>query len=131
MKKTILICIAFLFAGGQLNAQTQNAPMNSNKTVNLTGEAYLKKSKTQKTVGFVLIGAGLAAIAAVIDGNSSFSTTGAFVGVSGIAILGSIPFFIASGKNKRKAELMFKTEKVFVPAFRSSKVLALGVKINL
>lgn len=64
---------------------------------------YLKIAKSQRTVAFILLGAGIAAIGSVSSGNASFNTTST-VGVLGAAaILGSIPLFIAAHRNKRKA----------------------------
>jgi len=71
---------------------------------------YLVKSKNQKTAAWVLLGGGVALMGAgYLIGNSknaSFDDAGTGVVLGGIGFLstiGSIPLFIASGKNKRKA----------------------------
>lgn len=71
---------------------------------------YLTKSKNQKTAAWVLLGGGAALIGTgFLIGNSKNSTfddaaTGAILGGIGfLSTIGSIPLFIASGKNKRKA----------------------------
>lgn len=48
-------------------------------------------------------------------------------------MLGSIPLFIASGKNKKKADITLKDATVlFNPALNiKEQLLSLGVKINL
>ena len=71
---------------------------------------YLVKSKNQKTAAWVLLGGGTALIGlGFLIGDSKNSTfddaaTGAVLGGIGfLSTIGSIPLFIASGKNKRKA----------------------------
>ena len=82
----------------------------TNDSVPVVKTDYLTKSKNQKTAAWVLLGGGTALIATgfiVGDSkNSSFddAAMGAlFAGVGVLSALGSIPLFIASGKNKRKA----------------------------
>lgn len=76
----------------------------------VTQNSYLQKSKNQKTTAWILLGAGfvLSAGAAVADVGSDWtkSETPYLVAiVTGCAsMLGSIPLFIAAGRNKRKAK---------------------------
>ena len=91
---------------------------------------YLKKSKNQKTVGWIMLGGGVAmtTIGLVIGGNvesSPYDPLGgvgesggaAIVMIAGIAsALGSIPFFISSAKNKGRAStLSFSTPRLLLP----------------
>ena len=75
----------------------------------LTQQNYLQKSKKQKTGAWVLLGGGAAVAvgAAILDVSSDWSKseTPYLVALStGCAsMLGSIPLFIASKRNKRKA----------------------------
>jgi hypothetical protein len=81
----------------------------------LTREEYIKKSKTQKIVGFVFLGSGAIALLSVSAGNTDFNTLGNVVAIGGLSTLASIPLFIASAKNKRKAKnatLSFNFEKI-------------------
>jgi len=71
---------------------------------------YLVKSKNQKTAAWVLLGGGTALIGIGFligdNKNSTFddAATGALLaGIGVLSTIGSIPLFIASGKNKRKA----------------------------
>ena len=87
----------------------------------LTKDDYLQKSKRQKTTGFIFLcgGAALLITGAVVgtssaadeiasiitegDDDNSFLAAGVMVATGVAAMAGSIPFFIASGKNKKKA----------------------------
>ena len=81
-----------------------------NDSVPVVKPDYLAKSKSQKTAAWVLLGGGTVLMGtAVLIGsgqNASFGDagTGVVLGDIGfLATIGSIPLFIASGKNKRKA----------------------------
>jgi len=83
---------------------------NINDTVPAVKTDYLVKSKNQKTAAWVLLGGGTALIGIGFligdNKNSTFddAATGALLGGIGfLSTIGSIPLFIASGKNKRKA----------------------------
>ena len=71
---------------------------------------YIEKSKNQKTAAWVLLGGGVALIGTgfLVGNDKEASFDDAFTGalMAGIGVLstiGSIPLFIASGKNKRRA----------------------------
>jgi hypothetical protein len=74
----------------------------------LTRQDYLKKSKNQKTAAWILLGGGfaLAVGASILDVSSDWSKseTPYLVAISAgcASMLGSIPLFIAAGRNKRK-----------------------------
>ncbi len=82
----------------------------------LTKQEYLKKSKSQRTAGgiilgggAILIGAGLATslgngLANLFEQEAKKNNSGDVLTVLGvISIAGSIPLLISAGKNKRKA----------------------------
>ena len=116
----------------------------TNDSVPLVRTDYLQKSKNQKTAAWVLLGGG-----AVLTGtgfligdskNSTFddAATGAILGGVGVlSAIGSIPLFIASGKNKRKAtstSTFIKMEAA--PAFQKQTFVqnsypAFSVKVSL
>ena len=82
---------------------------------------YLQKSKKQKTTGFVLLGGGAALaivgtaigvssvddelVSNITDGESDETyTAGGIMLITGLAaMVGSVPFFIASSRNNKKA----------------------------
>ena len=88
----------------------------------LTRQDYLKKSKNQKTTAWILLGGG---IALGVAGPVLWSSTG--ISDSGVDVLmvcgaasvvGSIPLFIAAGRNKRKgmnASAYFQIRQNSVP----------------
>ena len=82
----------------------------TNDTVPDIKTDYMIKSKNQKTAAWVLLGGGTALIGVGFligdNKNSTFddAATGAVLGGIGfLSAIGSIPLFIASGKNKRRA----------------------------
>jgi hypothetical protein len=121
-----LICLALLLCFSISLFSQQTTP-----TVNTD---YLKKSKNQKTTAGVLLGGGAALVLiglavypknySMFGGNSSSTENQA--GVSAVIILAgsgsmlaSIPFFIASSKNKKKAMSM-SLKNQFIPALQSN-----------
>ena len=119
MKKLILYALVFAIPALSFAQSTEN-------NVPAIKTDYLKKSKNQKTAAWVLLSGGFALSATGIviatanaSEDLSYGLGGFLVGepapqnsytaesillVTGtVAMLGSIPLFIASGKNKRKA----------------------------
>ncbi|MFM2369183.1 MAG: hypothetical protein RL619_1483 [Bacteroidota bacterium] len=135
MKKTITFLMLLLFT---VNAFSQTIPNNE-----FSKEYYLKKSKNQKTTGWILLSGGtLMTVVGVIGFSDSWysssnSTTDAygFIMLGGVVSgLGSIPFFIMSGNNARKAAtISLINQPVFSP-MQGSLALnsqpALSVKIT-
>jgi hypothetical protein len=71
-----------------------------------TKDELLRRSKHQKTAGFVLLGAGVLLFAIAAPGEVSFGEAAILAVGGGAAVLGSIPLFLASGRNKRMAMRM-------------------------
>ena len=96
---------------------------------------YLQKSKTQKTIAWVLLGSGTVLIGAGVivtvngEANLSFddAESGAALIVAGaVADIASIPFFILGAKNKRKAlAVTFKNE--FVPQLQQGGLVRIPI----
>ncbi len=120
----------------------------------LTKSDYLQKSKSQKTAAIILaagsgalITIGLATWSSGFSNGLDFTNPGSDAGtkemntgtglvIAGSAlILGSIPLFIASSKNKLKGmSLSFKNESVTLVqknSFAYRSVPSLSLKINL
>ena len=90
---TIIFLLSFSF----------NSFSQADTTRPKTKADYIKLSRVQRTTGFVLLGGAVTCLLVAAPGNVSFETLGALVFVGGFATLGSIPLFIAAGRNKRKA----------------------------
>jgi hypothetical protein len=113
-----IFCLVLLFAStaGSCIGQTTKSTNTKND--------YLKKSRNQQTVGWVLLGGGFVVTMVgvgvasnnfwedIITGKESARGTGA--AITGVAMMaGSVPLFIASGKNRRKAfSLSFTNQKL-------------------
>ena len=109
----------------------------------LTREDYRRKSNGQKAGGWLLVGGGtvVLAITAISAASNvcigtgctkrSFPTVPVSLGTA--MMVGSVPLFIASGKNKRKANLILKEETVFFnPQLNiQEQLVSFGIKITL
>ena len=108
-----------------------------------TQDYYLQKSKNQQSGAWVLVGCGSALIAGgVLGANNATSFSGVGAGgiaavLGGITMLTSVPLFLASGRNKRKAipaAASIKMEKTALPlttGFSRASFTALNLKIQL
>ena len=130
----------------------------SQQTTSLTKADYLQKSKRQKTTAWILLGGGIAtAITGIIIYDHAYNKaakddplltlfslgtnvnpTGAIISLAGsLTSIGSVPLFIASAKNRRKAKSLsagFKIERtLFIRGYVIAKTNypALSLKINL
>jgi hypothetical protein len=129
MKKIILFIAMLLFVVNVFSQDTTRQAYSK--------DYYLKKSRNQKTTGWVLLGTGttLTLIGFVIGMNTVtnnltyFGTLGTegspssddgasnFLIITGVtADLASIPFFISAGKNRRRAaEVALINQKMYLP----------------
>ncbi len=143
MTKIIFSTILFLIGASSLSQQTNSQP-------SFTPGDYLEKSKKQKKAGTILVagGAGLIATAFIIpkgelvEGSClvlcKYKNDGiksVFFIAGGISALSSIPLFIVSGKNRRKAtSVSFKNENT-VHLYNQNLVYtsfpALRIKVSL
>jgi hypothetical protein len=128
--KKIASLVIFLVLAVQLVAQE---PVKNR-------DYYLTKSKKQKSAAIILLAGGGAAVAVgLLIGDSKESSfddaaTGVIVGGVGVlSMIGSIPLFIASGKNKRKAaNLVIHTGRRFDPlAGANKRMIMAGITVSL
>ncbi len=114
------------------------------QTPAVSKDYYLNKSKTQKTVAWVLLGGGGAAtiIGLAIGSNNLWENIanddhkGEALFYTGIAMMGaSVPFFIISAKNARKsATISFNNQRILLPhqnSLVSKTQPTLALKITL
>jgi hypothetical protein len=101
----------------------------------LNKEEYLRKSNNQKRAAGILFGIGSTALIIASTGNISFDAAIPLVIGGGAAILTSIPLFIASGKNKKKAKLATASiglQPTFNPYhFSVTNIPALSLRLRL
>ena len=129
--KKVTICIMLLI----LSVTTFCQQSQSSKP--LTRNEYLTKSKTQKIFGFILLGAGATTLIIISKGNTDLKSVGPLAVAGILSTLASIPLFIASGRNKRKAmnvSTSLKIEKL--QTIQSNGISfhplpAISIKINL
>ena len=137
MKKIIVFALLLIISVTSFSQQT-----NPSKPV--TKADYLLKSKSQKNAAWVLLGGGTVLMGAgFLIGlkEASFDDAGTGVvmvvmgGIGFLSAIGSIPFFIASGRNKRKGmSLSFKNEvapQIQKRSFVYRSVPSLTLKISL
>jgi hypothetical protein len=99
MKKIIFYLIVFILPATSFCQKTTDS-------VPVVKTDYLAKSKSQKTAAFILLGIGATTLTIAAVGDLDLDVLGAVVVVGGAATIASIPLFLASGKNKRKARNM-------------------------
>lgn len=146
MKKILFITGVILCMALQITAQMRDTSLNMN---NHKAAQYFKKAKKQKTAGWLVLGGGLALCYASVanaftevdspNGNYNLSdqpsskiTIEEFMAYGGAAaIFASIPLFIASGKNKRKANLILNDETIYFNLKSKKHHTSIGLKINL
>jgi hypothetical protein len=148
MKQTLFVGLLLSFAITVL-CQPTNTPVSPVQT------DYLKKSKHQKTAAWILLGGGavFATTGLAIGVNSAANEIGTIITtghedksfVAGevlfytgfAAMLGSIPLFIISSRNKRKANIssaFLKMETIPVmqqTGFVSRRYPAISIKISI
>ena len=106
MKQAIIITILLALFTAAFSQQTNNPGPALSKN------DYLRKSKTQKTVAFVLLGVGVTSVVIAATDNEKDSFGGAMTGsgwlLAGgvIATIVSIPLFVSSAKNKKRGTSM-------------------------
>lgn len=140
---------AFFFSAFLMGLYSQTIAQEMSK------QDYLDKSRKQKTTGFILAGSGvvLLAVATILSAEDVADTavscanlncsseSGIEFGiilaeVGGLVALGSIPFFISSGKNARKAaQISFKNEPTYIPKYvgnipRAIPSLSFSIPLN-
>jgi hypothetical protein len=117
----------------------------SNRTDQNISNPYLQRSRYQKTAAWLMLGGGTAlavfgiqkavnAPVIIPNGTGKEGETGAILFFAGAGtVLGSIPLFIASGRNKRKGlSMSVNREQSFVPdPARRNSFVALQLRIGL
>lgn len=138
MKCTLSILLVLIFTFQSVQSQvTDSLTEKSNQEMY---DFYSLKHKKLKKTGFILLGAGLAATGGslLLVANASLSddstwTAGGILFIAGsLSTIASIPVFIVSGSNKRKAKAILGSGNVGIGAipFNDTRYVSVGVKIN-
>jgi hypothetical protein len=149
MKKTFPILLLIFFINiFRISAQI-NKPDSSINDQHKMVDLLLKKSKNQKTAAWILLGAGAGvAIAGGIIGTNAVENSnpndpfdifprgtlagGGMVLGGAVAIIASVPFFIASGRNKKEANLFFRNEsQSSLHRLHKANVYSVGISLRL
>lgn len=115
----------FLLLSLLLTVSTASFSQYADTTVTQLAKDYLQKSNKQRTAGWILLGggAGLTGIGIIVTATTALgdliegdegSSGGPILMFTGlVSMVGSIPLFLAAGKNRRKAmaAISFKMEK--------------------
>lgn len=130
MKRSLIILTLMFFVFNLKSQQIENV------SYKFSSEDYLKKSKKQRTTGFVLLGGGVATFTgAAIAMRHSTSKGGREVPfiLAGLTMAtASIPFFIASLSSKHKAKIYMNKEVLMIsPEIQNGFTYnSIGMKIN-
>ena len=133
MKKIPILFLLIVLSASTFSQQTHPVPT-------VTKQDYLQKSKNQKTAAWILLGGGTAmAAGGFIWASSNILSTASgseflfFVGIG--CMTGSIPLFILSSKNRKRAmSASFKFQQspqLQNNIFVKRKVPSLTLKISL
>lgn len=153
--KKIFMCLVALWVITPTYAQLRDTSVSQHKA---DTASFLLKSKKQITAAWIILGSGAAmtitglsiitkdageevsatltsifTLGSVTPEETKRRAAGPILAIAGTtAMLGSIPLFTASGKNKRKAEIIIKNESVFFNPQLNIKehLLSAGLKIN-
>jgi uncharacterized membrane protein len=117
MKKILTLVILLLFMVKGFGQTTPSTPFSK--------EDYLQKSKTQQTTGWIFLSVGITMTAVGVIGfnntyddwnDNSTDAYGALILTGPLIALGSIPFFVSSGSNARKAAtLSLNYQPILIP----------------
>jgi len=149
MQKAIILITLLLFVIGSFGQQSTTTPAPKPDT------DYLQKSKKQKTAAWILLGGATImmitggviwsnAVEENVDPDNPFSpliapattTKGTGLIFAGLLVsAGSIPLFIASGKNRRRAASLslgnMKTQQIKNSSMVYRPIPAVSLKISL
>ncbi len=146
-KLSILLLIIFIIIF-KINAQINQLDSSISEQHKMA-DLLLKKSKNQKTAAWILlgIGSGVAIAGGIIGTNAAKNYNpdnpfdifprgtlagGGMILGGAAAIIASVPFFIASGRNKKKANLIFQNDsQSFLHQLHKRNNYSVGVSLTL
>lgn len=101
-----------------------------------SGKYYLKQSKQQKTIGWVLFGAGATLMIVgshkMANDLSSKSADGEVLALGGLLLsVASIPVFLSAAKNKGKAKILLSNQNIPLTHVSGTRLISVGVAVPL
>lgn len=127
MKKILFICIGFGMILSKVNGQVSDSTLAQHHP-KLDARQLFQKSKKNRTIASILLGGGLiSGLAGVskymnqddnIDGGGEAAMT-----IGAIAVVASIPFFVMSLSNKKKAMNLSFSNETTPQLYKQSLVL--------
>lgn len=135
MKRIVFILLStFLFFQ---DSQAQIAKDSLRKTGDRDlASSYLQKAKTQKTIGWILLGTGVTfAIIGASQAKSDIFTESSDgivpLGIATLSSIASVPFFISAGKKKRKAEILLSNQNIPLTGSSGLKLMSVGIAVPI
>ena len=99
------------------------------------GTYYLKKSKEQKTIGWILLGVGITST--IVGGQQASkdifneSSGEAWTIVGALCTVASIPVFLSGAKNKGRAEILLRNQNIPLTHVSGTRLTSIGIAIPL
>jgi hypothetical protein len=135
MKRALLLLVLIGMVYGSLQAQkpTETSRGLSDRDLGLY---YLKQNRSQKTLGWILLGGGLLVeiLGSAQYSNDVFSENSsgeALMVIGSLCTIASVPLFIAAAKNKGRAEILLRNQNIPISRSSGTKVLSVGLAIPL
>ena len=135
MKKLVFVILTSCLFFQYCHAQKSKDSLRNLNDYDL-GTYYLKQSKQQKTIGWVLSGVGvtLTTVGVIQVTNNLFteSHSGEAAMLAGvISIIATIPLYLSAAKNRRKAKTLLHNQNIPLTHVSGTRLISVGVAIPL
>ena len=131
MTKLILLTVLLLTIQSLYCQEIESSNTRSNKEMY---DFHYEKHKKQKKTGFILLGSGVAVFVGggLIGANNDLDFGMVALTAGALTTISSIPVFIVSGSNKRKAQAYVQSGRyqMIDMTLPSSNLVSVGVKLN-
>ena len=133
MKKIVFILLSTFLFSQDSHAQIAKDSLRKIGDWDLAS-SYLQKAKTQKTVGWILLGTGVTfAIIGASQAKSDIFTESSDgivpLGIATLSSIASVPFFISAGKKKRKAAILLSNQNIPLTGSSGLQLISVGIAV--